>query len=111
MSERSVCKRARVSFVVEMSKTSSTFDDDEDAFALLFAVPTFFFAIIVFVAVFLSLSEVEGGAFVVVKPRVEGKSSNVIFSAPCFSLSKSSTHTFSNEVARTRGGGDDDEVE
>ena len=37
MSERSVCKRARVSFVVEMSKTSSTFDDDDEAFtAVLF---------------------------------------------------------------------------
>ena len=67
MSERSICKRARVSFVVEMSKTSSIFDDnDEYAFAL-FVFPGFFFAIIICV-VFFSLDDVVGSE----EPRVEG---------------------------------------
>ena len=101
MSERSICKRARVSFVVEMSKTSSIFDDnDEYAFAL-FVFPSFFFAIIICV-VFFSLDDVVGSE----EPRVEGSFADRASSRSSFSFcfSSSSSHTFFNVVARMGGG-------
>ena len=98
MSERSICKRARVSFVVEMSKTSSIFDDnDEYAFAL-FVFPSFFFAIIICV-VFFSLDDVGSE-----KTRVEGSDRASSRSSFSFCFSSSSSHTFFNVVARMGGG-------
>jgi hypothetical protein len=108
MSERSVCKRARVSFVVEMSKTSSTFDDDDEAFtAVLFA---FLFAIlasfVVVVVVVIGTDERKPS------PRVEAlmnsfvvanSSSPFCFSFCSFSNSSPKQDTFFNVTARTGG--------